>query len=388
MKRERLVILMLIAVLALALAACGGDDEPTSTPTPEAAAATDTPVPPTDTPVPPTNTPAPAAPQPTDTPVAEAETAAGVASPSDVLKSYRHRGRFLITTEFPDGSSQAQNMEMEGAYLLAPHQYGSDESLEMTISEGDSVETMSIYKIGDWISVSSENEWITLGREEGGMLGDLAGVLTMPMNEFLLAYEEAEDLGAEEIDGIPATHYRVSDPEMLSRMAEMAPDSEEVIDSVQMDVWVAQDGGYVVKYTLVAQVSNVMEQDASGAEVATTQRAEWSYEVYDANAEFAITLPADAPEPGAISIPGFAEGEFPVPEGGALSANMLGMPEITSDLSQDELVQFYTESFEAMGWSFSGDFGFYDVSKDGVSFAMFFDTGEDGKGRAQIFADQ
>lgn len=386
MKRQPVFTLLLIGLLALFLAACGGDDEPTATPPPAAAAATDTPVPPTNTPVPPTNTPAPAA--ATNTPAAPAEVSNSFVSPSEILKSYRHRGTFLITTEFPDGSSTAQDMQMEGAYLLAPHQYGSDESLTMTVSEGDSVESFTVYKIGDWVSANMEGEWVTVDRSNAGLFTGMLDILTAPVDEFILTQEDAENLGSETVGGIATTHYRMTNTDILSRMAEMAPDSEEVIETVQMDVWVAQDGGYVVKYMLVAQVSNVKEQDTAGAEVITTQTAEWSYEIYDANVDFTIALPADAPEPGAVSIPGFTEGEFPLPEGGSISSNMLGMPEISSDLSQDELVQFYTEAFAALGWNFSGDFGFYDVNKDGVSFAMFFDTGDDGKGRAQIFADQ
>jgi len=388
MSIKRILTLLLVALLAVSLAACGEDD-PTPTATPEAAAvaATDTPAPPTDTPVPATNTPAPAAAAATNTPAPEASVASSFAAPNDILKSYRTKGQFLITTTFPDGTSAEQDMQLEGAYVRADNAYGSDELFQMTINEDSSVETVAIYKIGEWVSANSQGEWITVDRDNAGLFTSMSDIFTSFVDQFSLESEGATNLGEEVVDGIETDHYRMDDITAFERMAQMAPDSAEVIETVQMDVWVAKEGGFILKYAIQATVSNVADTDSSGAEVLTTQSVNWSYEIYDTNSDIAIELPADAPEPGVISIPGFAEGEFPVPEGGKMAANMIGMPEITSDLSQEELVTFYTDSFAALGWSFSGDFGFYEVKKGDASFSMFIDTDDSGKGRAQVFVE-
>lgn len=389
MTTKRILTILLVALFALGLAACG-EDEPTPTATPEPAAvvATDTPVPPTDTPVPATNTPAPAAAAATDTPVPAASVASSFVAPNDVLKSYRTRGQFLITTTFPDGTTAEQDMQLQGAFVRADNAYGSDESFEMTINEDGSAETVAIYKIGEWVSANSQGEWITVGRDNAGLFTAMSDVFTSFVDQLSLEGEGATDLGTETIEEVETTHYRLDDITAFERMAQMAPDSAEVIETVQMDVWVAKEGGFILKYAIQASVSNVTDTDSSGAEVLTTQSVNWSYEIYDTNSDIAIALPADAPEPGVISIPGFAESEFPVPDGGKMAANMIGMPEITSDLSQEELVTFYTDAFAALGWSFSGDFGFYEVKKGDAGFSMFIDTDDSGKGRAQVFTEQ
>ncbi len=394
MTTKRIFALLLVALLTLGLAACG-EDEPTPTATPEPAAvvATNTPAPPTDTPVPATNTPVPpaAAAVATNTPAPEANsasTANSFAAPGDVLDSYRTRGGLLINTTFPDGRTTKQEMLLEGAFVKTDNAYGSDQSFEMTLTEEGTTETVTIYQIGDWVSANTQGEWVTVGRDNAGLFTSMSDIFTSFTDQFVLESGEAEKLGDETIDGVATTHYQIQDVSIFTQMAQMAPDSEEVIDKAEMNVWVAKDSGYVLKYDVLAEVSNVKDTDASGAEVATTQRVNWSYQVYDVNSDITVTLPADAPEPGTINIPGFAEGEFPVPEGGKLAVNMTGMPEITSELSQEELVAFYTDTFAALGWSFSGDFGFYEVKKGETTFSLFIDTDDRGKGRAQVFADQ
>ncbi len=387
MTMKHILTLLLIGLLAVSLAACG-DDEPTATPEPQAVAATDTPVPPTATPLPPTNTPVAAAAHPPNTPAAEAGAAKSFEAPSTVLDAYRTRGQFLITTTRQDTTTAVQDMALEGAFVKADNAYGSDESFQMIIKENESVESVAIYKIGDWVSAKSQDEWITVGRDNAGLFTAMSDLFTGFVDQFVLEQDDAEKVGEESVGGQPATHYRINDIGVFQRMAQMAPDSQEVIETVTMDVWVAKEGNYILKYSIQSEVSNVKETDASGAEVTVTQKVNWSYEIYDVNSDITIELPADAPEPGAVTIPGFAEGEFPLPEGGKLAANSIGMPEITSQLSQEELVQFYTEAFAALGWTFAGDFGFYEVKKGDVSFSMFIDVGEDGKGRAQIFVGQ
>ena len=389
---KRLLILPLIVLLALSLSACG-KDKPTPTAEPQAAPATSTPVPPTSTPVPPTNTPVPAtstpaAAQPSDTSTRKVDASNTFAEPSAVLDAYRIRGRFQITTTYSDTTTTSQDMTLDGAFVKADNAYGSNRSFQMTIKDGDTVDDVAIYEIGDWVSARSQGQWITVGRDNAGNFTAMPDLLVGLVDQFALEGDKAQNLGDDPVSGQPAVHYRIDDISMFQDLAQIAPDSQEVIDSVTMDVWVAQDGNYILKYNVQAAVSNVKETDASGADTMTSQAVDWSYEIYDANGDVTVELPADAPEPGAVSIPGFAEGAFPLPEGGQLAANAIGMPEVTSDLSQDELVKFYSDAFAALGWDFSGDFGLYQVSKGDVSFSMFIDVADNVKGRAQIFADQ
>ncbi len=385
MKPQRFLSLLYILLLAVALAGCG-DEEPTPTATPAAAlvVATDTPVPPTNTPLLPTSTPgAPA----TNTPLPAVRATNNFQAPSAVLKSYRTQGQFLITTTFPDGTTDMQEMNLEGAFVKADNSYGSNESFRMLIQEQSGEDSFEIYKIGEWASVNSEGEWITLGRDNAGLFTAMPDIFGGFVDQFVQGQADAQNLGDEDVEGVAATHYQIEDVAIFRQIAQIGPDSEEVIEQVGMDVWVAKEGNYILKYSVQAEASNVKQTDSSGAEVLASQNVNWQYLVYDVNQDFTISLPADAPEPGAISIPGFAEGEFPLPEGAKLTANQIGMPQVTGELSQAELTKFYTDAFAAAGWSFTGDFGFYQVSKGEVNFTMFIDTDEAGKGRAQVFVE-
>ncbi len=386
MTTKRFLPLLLIALLSITLAACG-NDEPTATPAAPVIAATETPVPPTNTALPPTATPLPVA--ATNTPAPPVTLSNRFESPSVVLKSYRTRGQFLITTTRQDTTTAIQEMALEGAFVRTESAYGSDESFLITIQKDESVESLAIYKIGEWVSAKSpEDEWITVGRDNAGLFTAMSDLLIGFIDQFVLEQDDAQKVGEESVSGQAATHYRIDNIDIFRRMAQMAPDSPEVIEAVTMDVWVATEGNYILKYSIQTAVSNVKETDASSAEVMVTQAVNWSYEIHDVNEDIRVELPADAPQPGVVTIPGFAGGEFPLPEGGKLAANGIGMPEITSQLSKEELVQFYTDALAALGWTFAGDFGVYEVKKGEVSFSMFIDVGEDGKGRAQIFVEQ
>ncbi len=413
-RKQRMIALFVVLLLAVTLAACGGDEEPepTDTPVPAAAAPTDTPVPPTDTPVPPTNTPAP----PTDTPAATSPPAAEggqtsgegsgaatetgneapaessgslYASPGEVLNSFRSRGSFAMSSTVAEAPAEQQVVQLEGAYVAADHAYGSDEYVSMTVEQGDTTQTIAIYKVGDSVLVNSEGEWITVGRDNAGMFTLMADVFTNMMGEVIVNMDEATNLGEEAINGVQAVHYQVNDPEVFKRMAQITGEEEGVIESVDVNVWVATDGNYVVKYAIQASVTGVSITDDAGNNVLADQTVDWSFEIYDINSpDIAIVLPEDAPEPGVIVIPGFAEGEFPLPEGAKIEMSMFGMPQISSDLSEQELIDFYQQALTDLGWTFEGSMGFYQVSKGETSFTMWFSTDtETGKTTIQVITE-
>lgn len=411
MQKRSLLTLLVVLLLAVGLAGCGGDEEPepTDTPVPVVAAPTDTPVPPTDTPVPPTDTPVPPTntPEPTSPPAEEggqassggesggaeasaAETQSAYASPSDVLKSFRSRGTFAMTSTYADGSTEQQVMQFEGAFVAADNAYGSDEYVAITVNEGDVPQSMTIYKVGDNVFVNSEGEWITVGRDNSGMFTMMADIFTSMMSEVIVNMDEAQNLGEEAINGVQAVHYRVDEPEVFKRMAQITGEQDGVIETVAVNVWVATDGNYVVKYSIQASVTGVPTTDDAGNDVVADQTVDWSFEIYDINSgDVTVTLPPDAPEPGVVSIPGFAEGEFPLPEGAEIEMSMFGMPQVVSDLSEEDLTAFYRQALTDLGWTFNGTMGFYEVSKDDVSFTMWISTDpETGKSTAQIITEQ
>jgi hypothetical protein len=85
-----------------------------------------------------------------------------------------------------------------------------------------------------------------------------------------------------------------------------------------------------------------------------------------------------------VTVPGFAENEFPVPVGAEKRINVFGQTEITTDLSEDEVFDFYAQTLSELGWSIEGNFGLYEATKDDLSFNMTTMTTDQGKTMVQI----
>lgn len=411
MHRNRILLSTLLAVLlALSLAACGGEStEPTASPTDTATAvpATDTPVAePSATPVPqPTETPVP---QPTATPAAESATggetgeetatpepaaeetgdAGTFTAPGDALSSFRSRGDLAFLTTFEDGTTTEEHIQLDAAHVATDDQYGSNESLELTNTSDGKEETIRIYQVGEYVAIFAEGEWITVGRDQAGLYTTMAQTFTGLLDAMVVNMDEASQAGTETVNDIETVHYTIDDPAVFARMAQIDPESDEVIESVQLDMWVAQTDNYLLKYQIEAEVSNVADTDDAGNEIRVNQKIDWAYEVYDINdSDITVEFPEDVPEPGVLRVPGFEPGQFPIPPQTDAGISLFGTPELTSQLSEEEIIDFYQETLS--DWTIEGEFGFYTFSKDDVSFTMFVSADEEsGETTVTILPEQ
>jgi hypothetical protein len=381
------LVITTLLILALVLSACGKDKKAEST-TPESAAAqevaTEAPAAaPTDTPAP-TPTFTPPAPEPTDTPEsaeagqAPAETAGpSYASPEEVLDSYRTKGLLKNSIVYPDGRTEVSATEMSGAFVKTDGPYGSDQLFDFKSAMNDTTEeSFTIYEVGDNLYLNTQGEWITVGRDQESMYNMLADVFVTTLQEIGFYIGEAKDAKDETINGIDAIHYSIDDPIAFARLADINPEQDGELQSVQVDVWVAKDGNFVVKYLLEAKITNAPATDDQGNEVKTDQEVRWEFELYDINADIEIVLPEDAPEPGTINVPGFEPGEFPLPPETEVGTSFFGTVELTSDLSEDDFVAFYKKTLGDLGWSVEGAMGFWTFTKDDTSFSMMLSTDE------------
>jgi hypothetical protein len=156
------------------------------------------------------------------------------------------------------------------------------------------------------------------------------------------------------------------------------------IESVQIDVWIATGGNYIVRYALTATINDAVDFDAAGDQVRVDQNVSWEFEVYAIGSEISIEIPEDAPEPDASIVPGFAEGEFPLPDGAEIKTNIFGQTEITTTLSEDEVANFYQQKLVELGWKIDGNFGLYEATKDELQFSLAMIKDDHGKTRIQI----
>ncbi len=391
-RRQRWFTLLIVLLLAVSLAACGGKDKEKEEAAQEAPAAeqqapTDTPAPkPTDTPVPePTDTPVP---EPTATPESSEaaggeaapggesgeETTSFFAQPSETLPSFRFRGKLVQVLVLEDGTEEISRMETEGAFVKTDSPQGGDQYITITTADPSGEESMTMYEVGENIYINTEGEWIVLPREEAGLYTMFATLFTNPMAEMGFFAEEAKKVGEEEVNGIETIHYRIDDPLVFKELADLSEEEGELVQA-SVDVWVAKDGNYIVKYKLTAEQKGTKTFDSQGNEVIGDERVDWEFELYDVGADIVIEVPEDAPQPGQLNVPGFEEGEFPLPPNTEVGLSLFGTAMLESDLSEEEFIQFYKDALP--DWTIEGGFGIYTFTKGDTSFSMLLEQDEE-----------
>lgn len=137
----------------------------------------------------------------------------------------------------------------------------------------------------------------------------------------------AQLAGEETINGVPTRHYKtdVTGIEALGYL------------SAQGDVWVAQPGDFVVKYTLQAT-----GKDQFFGNTNSEGTVKWTYEISDVNQPIDIRPPADCAS-AAQDIPIMSDAENQSVVGPVTTYN--------SPSKSDEVVAFYEKEMAANGWT-------------------------------------
>lgn len=133
----------------------------------------------------------------------------------------------------------------------------------------------------------------------------------------------AVEAGADTINEIAALHYTFDETNVERRSDEN--------DHAQGEVWMAEEGGYLVKYILSADLST---EDFTGTR-------SWSYELIPLTADTSIQLP-DSCQPMLVNLPALQD-----------AAEMIlqpGFQQYITRASRTEVVNFYNEALPAQGW--------------------------------------
>ena len=144
----------------------------------------------------------------------------------------------------------------------------------------------------------------------------------------LPALRGAEEAGEETLNELATRHYTFD--ERALGQAGWAKASGEV--------WVAADGGYIVKYTL--RVEGEADSFGPGAQGAQT----WEYQLSDVNA---VTAP-DLPETCAA---GQAAADLPLPPEAQNVTRLPGFIAFDASLTAEQVAQFYQAQVAALGWT-------------------------------------
>lgn len=183
-------------------------------------------------------------------------------------------------------------------------------------------------ELGDWMTGAAGGVHYTRYGAHGLCTGAADTTpLELPQPAQLLpAVFGAEPAGAPEtIAGIATRHYRFDERAVSAAGRAQAAG----------DVWIASEGGFVVRYTLHLQGG----PDYFGADTQGTQT--WEYDLAKVNAPAAISLPAGCPP---------AMPDLPLPDDATDVQREPGALTFLTGLSPQDVAAFYISKLPALGW--------------------------------------
>jgi len=140
----------------------------------------------------------------------------------------------------------------------------------------------------------AETEWVSMPAEEGDEFTNTFDTIPSDPSEVLEAYEGAaaglENLGTENVNGVEATHYRIT---LNAEEMELTPEERAELEEsglfadgiIPMDIWVNEDG-----YT----VRMILEIDGSGIDAPPDEQFETMtirYDLTEINQEIVVEAP-------------------------------------------------------------------------------------------------
>lgn len=222
-----------------------------------------------------------------------------------------------------DGSRGGQSSQWSKTYVMLttrePH------ARQLTIEKtGDLSDLDAVI----WVEVGEaayekrgENTCIATLIEEGNSLSD-----RLEPASFLNGVIGAEEAGNETVNDVAADHYTFD---------ESAFGQSDIAQSTG-EMWVAAEGGYIVKYVLTTKG----DADYFGEGIEGTLT--WDYELTDVNQPVTFALPDDCPA-GRVDAPLLPD-----------ATNILNVPSLlTYDTASTlaDAAAFYQEQIPALGWT-------------------------------------
>lgn len=238
------------------------------------------------------------------------------------LSSYKA----TLTLSF-DGTRDGQPETWSKTYTMLSIQEPTVRQLTIEKS-GDNPDPEAVYMA----------EWDGAAYESRGENGCNATVID-PQNllaetwepaSFLTGVHGADEAGSETVNDVAAAHYTFD---------ESAFGQQDIAKSTG-EMWVASEGGYIVRYLLTTQ----SDADYFGEGIEGTLT--WDYQLTDVNAPAAIELPADCPS-GMVDSPLLPN-----------ASNILNVPGVQAyDTASTvaEVAAFYQEQLPTLGWELQGE---------------------------------
>lgn len=182
-------------------------------------------------------------------------------------------------------------------------------------------------------------ESIEVGGKQYSKMGDICTQITaesgpqantmMDPNSIIGGVRGTQRVGNETVNGVPTVHYKV-DASGLETLGYLNSDG---------DVWVAEPGNYVVKYTFQAKATG---KDSLFGSAMGEGTIKWDYEVTEVNQPITIQAPENC---------GGAAEDIPMMSDAQDQAAMGGMSTYSTPSKLADAVAFYEKEMKAKGWT-------------------------------------
>jgi hypothetical protein len=295
--------------------------------------------------------------------------------PLDALDSYRYQ----LDAETLDGGVKS-TVHATGAYVKDP----TASQLELQSQEGDNApEVIKLIQVGgkSYLYDESQGGWLAMAYEDtASMTLDVIGLFMQELDS-MLTDEDFQVVAAHEtVNGVDCVHRHAKVQDVSTEMGT----SDIQFTDGDVDLWVANEGDYLIRLVMNATGSDAEGQPAE---------AKFDMELFDVNKPVTVTpppedeivqdltidLPAITPEPG--SSEGIAR-TLPRPEDAesmteALPDQAQAMVQgedfdmYRTQLSVEDAKQFFLTAYPQQGWTKSQDF-----SVEGMAMLTFTKEGQ------------
>jgi chemotaxis protein histidine kinase CheA len=304
-------------------------------------------------------------------------------TPSAFVDSYRLAARFKIVSSNASGVVEDIDIAADGAWKRADNAFGFDASFRLESSDTGVTQVIEYVMLGDHVALRTGDGWTVSPRGAGLPIDEPVAMLDVP---FVGALPLGAEVGAEEVAGVPTTHYRIDDAaEFGALVADAFGGRAGALTAIALDSWLAADG-YVVQYQLAASTTGATMQDSAGADQTVDQSIEVAYSMSDIGAVEAIVWPVDAPPADALVVPGFAPNTFPLPDDAQVQPSV-GVVAFVTSWDEAGVRDFYAAQLGAEGWSLEGEYGYYTARRGEEEIVLAVTAEGEGVTRVEVFAE-
>jgi hypothetical protein len=222
-----------------------------------------------------------------------------------------------LTISF-DGTQNGQVLKTSRKYVMLASKDPAVQQL--TIDNGGGSADFLAEQAGAYYEVSGQGSCEVSAVQPGQSLGDRLG----PAG-FLHFVIGAQSAGSESVNGIAAEHYTFDERAL----------GQQNLTQSNGELWVASDGGYLVKYVLTAKAG--ADYFGSGQEGTFT----WDYELTDVGKPVKVSIPADCPA-GMVNAPLLPNSSNEV--------NTPGLLSYQTSTGVSDAAAFYQKQIQTLGW--------------------------------------